>query len=158
MKYYKIQYGGGTNNDIKLKIIDNLKNNVYCRIKRSKIHGVGVVAIKNIPKNINPFQNLKKRNENEYIDINKNDLNDLSKDVIKMLDDYLGINEDNTYSIPINGLNTLDISFFMNHSENPNISIKNVINNDNNIDTYIDFITNREIKNLEELLINYDNF
>ena len=111
MKYYKIQYGGGTNNDIKLKIIDNLKNNVYCRIK-SKIHGVGVVAIKNIPKNINPFQNLKKRNENEYIDINKNDLNDLSKDVIKMLDDYLGINEDNTYSIPINGLNTLDISFY----------------------------------------------
>ena len=46
----------------------------------------------------------------------------------------------------------------MNHSENPNISIKNVINNDNNIDTYIDFITNREIKKGEELLINYDNF
>ena len=34
----------------------NLKNNVYCRISRSKIHGVGVIAIKDIPKGINPFK------------------------------------------------------------------------------------------------------
>ena len=156
MIYYKIQYGGNDNNDIKSKIIDNLKNDVYCRIKRSKIHGVGVFAIKNIPKGINPFLNLKSKNKKEYIDINKNDLNDLSDEIIKMLDDYLGINDNNTYSVPIDGLNTLDISFFMNHSKNPNMSIKN---DDENInDNFVNFISKKKINIGEELLIDYDNF
>jgi SET domain-containing protein len=156
MIYYKIQYGGGSdNNDIKSNIIDNLKNDVYCRIKRSKIHGVGVFAIKNIPKGINPFLNLKSKNKKEYIDINKYDLNDLSYEIIKMLDDYLGVNDDNTYSIPINGLNTLDISFFMNHSKNPNMSIKN--DDDENLDdNFVNFISNKNINIGEELVIDYD--
>lgn len=153
MKYYKIQYGG-LDNDIELKIIDNLKNDIYCRIKRSKVHGVGVFAIKDIPKGINPFKNLVDENKKEYIDIHKNKIKNLSKDVKKMLDDYLGINEDNTYSIPIDGINKMDISFFMNHSNNPNISIEN----SKDTEKYVIFYAKRNIKKGEELLINYNNY
>jgi hypothetical protein len=31
-------------------LIDHLKNDIYCRIGVSSINGVGVIAIKNIPK------------------------------------------------------------------------------------------------------------
>ena len=36
-------------------VIEFLKNNYYCKLKPSLIHGVGVFAIKDIPKGINPF-------------------------------------------------------------------------------------------------------
>ena len=54
------------------KIIHNLRNNVYCRISRSKIHGVGVIAIKDIPKGINPFKKCNKTKEtNTYVIVKK---------------------------------------------------------------------------------------
>lgn len=37
-------------------LLKNLQNDIYCRIKPSKKHGVGVFAIKDIPKNTNPFK------------------------------------------------------------------------------------------------------
>jgi len=43
-------------NDLKKKLIKNLENDIYCRIKPSKKHGVGVFAIRDIPKGINPFK------------------------------------------------------------------------------------------------------
>ena len=45
---------------IKQTILEHLKNNIYCRLKPSKIHGVGVFAIRNIPKNTNPFKEFDK--------------------------------------------------------------------------------------------------
>ena len=42
----------------KQDILKNLEN-TYCRIRTSKINGVGVFAIKDIPKGINPFNKAK---------------------------------------------------------------------------------------------------
>ena len=39
----------------KKKLLNHLNNDIYCRIGVSKIHGVGVIAIKDIPPNTNPF-------------------------------------------------------------------------------------------------------
>ena len=40
-------------NDLKKKLIKNIEIDIYCRIKPSKKHGVGVFAIRDIPKSIN---------------------------------------------------------------------------------------------------------
>ena len=41
---------------MKKTLLSNLQNDIYCRIKSSKKHGVGVFAIRDIPKNSNPFK------------------------------------------------------------------------------------------------------
>ena len=133
------------------KLINNLQNDIFCRIKPSKLSGVGVFAIKDIPINTNPFKTTQKCFNNEVIDISEADLKNLNKEVLKMLNDFYH-KIDGKYTLPKNGLNSNDISYYMNSSKNPNISLKN------NGCNMISFYSNRNIKKGEELLIDYDKF
>ena len=135
------------------KLINNL-DNTYVRIMTSKLHGVGVFAIKDIPKGTLPFQHTNSKcGINKFTKVHKDKLEGIDKSVIKMLDDFLGLDKDGFYDVPTEGLNSLDVSFYMNYSDKPNIDI-----------TYDDkcnfaiFKTNRVIKKGEELLINYNKF
>lgn len=131
-------------------LLTNLRNNIYCRIMPSKLHGVGVFAIRDIPQETDPFilSNNKSLKYNT-IDLTKKDLKDLHPNVKKMVDDFFG----DDISLPALGLNTLDISFYINHSKTPNLGIYN----DDKFE-YLFFKTNRVIKEGEELLINYDDY
>jgi len=135
------------------KLIDNL-NNTFVRIMPSKVHGVGVVAIKDIPVGINPFEHSgNKCGINKMTQIHKDKLDGVDKNVIKMLDDFLGLDEDGYYDIPSGGLNSLDVSFYMNYSNKPNITIVK----DKNC-KFATFKSNKIIKKGEELFINYDKY
>ena len=135
------------------KLIDNL-HNTYVRIMPSKIHGVGLFAIKDIPKGICPFEYPNSKcGINKFTRIHKDKLEGIDKGVIKILDDFLGIDEKGYYDIPTDGLNSLDVSFYMNFSKKPNIDITSFKEC-----KFAVFITNRIIKRGEELFINYNKF
>lgn len=127
-------------------LMKHLENDIYCRIGISKIdkNGVGVIAIKNIPEGINPFNTLSKCKE-DIIILNKKDLHKVDKNVKKLIKDFFGIRE---YYIISKSPNDMNISYYMNHSDNPNIEIIS----DNN--KYI-ITTKRFIKIGEELTVNY---
>jgi len=125
------------------EFLKNIKN-VYCRIKPSKINGVGVFAIKNIPKNINPFQKLTK---SKWLKLNINLMKKIDKNVLNMIKGFFAIKKDGTFWAPKGGLNDINISFFMNNSNNPNVNILGD-----------EFKTYRIIKKGEELTINYLDF
>lgn len=135
------------------KLLFNL-NNTYVRIMQSKIHGVGVVAIRDIPIGVNPFEHASNKcGVNKFTKIHKDKLVGVDKQIIKMLDDFLGLDDKGYYDIPSEGLNSLDVSFYMNFSKNPNLDIVN----DTNC-KFATFRTNRIIKKGEELLINYNDY
>ena len=126
-------------------MIRNLKY-TYCRLKPSQISGVGIFAIRDIPKEINPFQGI--RNQKWY-KINKSKLEGLDEEILKMIHDFY-VNEDNkNVWIPEYGLNGMDITFFLNHSKNPNLKT---------IDDGLTFITLKDIKKDEELTIAYETY
>ncbi|MDD5417678.1 MAG: SET domain-containing protein [Candidatus Nanoarchaeia archaeon] len=129
--------------DLKRKIIENLKQ-TYCQLKPSKISGVGVFAIKNIPAGIDPFPLVKK---SKWIRIKEEDIMDLDDDIKKLIDDFYVIEPEGVW-ISDAGLNGVDISFFVNHSKNPNLR---------RIESG-DFITLREIKKGEELTVDYSTY
>jgi len=135
----------------------NIVNNLletYVRIMPSKIHGVGVVAIREIPAGINPFEHAgNKCGINKMIRVHKDKLEKVDKSVIKMLDDFLGEDKDGYYDVPSGGLNSLDVSFYMNFSNKPNVSIVS----DKNC-KFATFKTNKVIKKGEELFINYNEY
>ncbi len=125
----------------KNKLLKHLKNDIYCRIGVSKIHGVGVIAIKDIPKGTMPFATLSKEKD-KIITLTREDIKDIHPNVRKILTDFFGDKKRDDYDVYAYGPNYINISFFIEDTEN----------------NYFSFITNRKIKKGEELFINYNKY
>jgi hypothetical protein len=129
----------------KQEILKSLKN-TYCRLMPSKIQGIGVFAIRDIPKGINPFN---KALEQGWQKFKIAELRVLDKEIFKMVEAFFTIQKDNTVYIPKGGLNDINISYFMNDLQNPNVKMaKDEVN----------FITIRKIKKGEELTVLYETY
>lgn len=129
----------------KKDLLNHLQNDIYCRLKISNIHGVGVFAIKDIKKGTSIFKNCNKVN---FLPIKSDDITDLDPEVKTMILDFFA-KENDTYYIPDSGLNSMDISFFLNHTNNPNVEF--------NPDTY-EFIAIKNIAKGEEVTTDYSTF
>jgi len=128
----------------KKKILQQLKDDVYCRVMPSKIAGVGVFAIRNIPKGVDPF----KEKDTKYIPIKERELENVDngvKDYVK----ELFVFSDGCYWLPKQGIQTLCITHFLNHSNNPNLTTSE------NADI---FFAIRDIQQGEELTVDYGLF
>jgi len=126
----------------------NFLNNTYCRLRPSKISagGVGVFAIRDIPKNKKIF--LGQINERWY-KFNMADLKKLDKEILKMIDDFFVIEPDGSIKIPASGLNGMDMSFYVNNSNKPNAKTS---------DNGFTFMSLREIKKGEEITVAYSSY
>ena len=118
-------------------------DNIYVRLQPSKIHGVGVFAIKNIPKNFTVFKSTC-----SYKKPPINLLSNLSEAEKDYYFDFF-VREDDCIYLPSIPAQTIDISFFMNHdSTNPNVKY------DYDLDS---FITLKPIKVGAELVYDYSS-
>jgi hypothetical protein len=137
-------------------LIKNLKNDIYTRIGVSKFlkDQVGVICVRDIPKGVDPFNKPTKLFNEKTIELHIDIVEKLDPKIKKMINDfYTPINYKNgtiKYPINENGLNALDISFYLNHSDNPNL------------ECYIDdgdyyrFRSIKNIKNGDELTYDYN--
>ena len=128
----------------KNEILKRLKN-TYCRLRPSATQGVGVFAIRDIPKNTNPFKGIRQR----WYKFDFSQLKNLDKEVQKMVDDFYVIEKDKTVFVPECALNGMDISFFLNDSQRPNLK---TIDNGNT------FVALKKIKKSEELTVSYGTY
>ena len=126
----------------KKKIIQHLQTEVFCKLGISPIHGIGVFAIRPIPKGINPLKSYIRMRE---IDVPKKDIKDLPKGVRSQIDMFCYYNR-KTVIIPVNGLNSFDLAVYLNHSKQPNLRFKKV--------GVLESL--KAIKQGEELFIDYD--
>jgi len=74
-----------TKDSLKEKLILKRLEQVYCRLAPSPIHGIGIFAIKDIPKGTNPFNNSFMAQE--AIVINKNKIKDFGPEILTLLHD-----------------------------------------------------------------------
>tara|TARA_R100000742_G_C4189722_1_gene22202 strand:- start:81 stop:530 length:450 start_codon:yes stop_codon:yes gene_type:complete len=129
----------------KYKLLQNLSE-TYCTYGVSKVHGVGVFAMRDIPKNTNPFPSIK----NEMcVKLTDKDIMDLPEEVICKIKDIF-IKKEGVYNIYNLGLNSLGVRFHVNHSKEPNIILTPTTG-----ETYSSFTTIKKIKKGEELFWNY---
>lgn len=129
----------------KQKILENLKN-TYCRLKRSKIEGIGVIAIRDIPKGFNPFFGVRKQ---KWCKIDVSEFKNLDKEILSFIDSFFVIKKNGIVEISDSCLNGMDISYFLNDSANPNVKTT---------DDGENFITIRKIKKGEELTVAYKTY
>jgi SET domain-containing protein len=130
---------------IQNKILEKLKN-TYCRLQPSKIEGVGVFAIRDIPKGKNPFLGTKKQAWHKF---HISEFKKLGKEILSLIDSFFVIHKNGVVYISDSCLNGMDISYFLNDSKKPNIKT---------IDDGVNFVTLRKIKKGEELTVAYATY
>jgi SET domain-containing protein len=115
--------------------------NVYTRLKPSALHGVGVFAIRNIPKGTQLFDG----NE-EIIWIGETQIAHLPRSLRQMYEGFCII-KDGRYGCPLN-FNNLTMAWYLNDSATPNVIV------DDNYNMW----TIRDIAEGEELTIDSSRF
>jgi SET domain-containing protein len=124
------------------RVLRHLQTEVYCRLGVSLIHGIGVFAIRDIPKGTQPLVSLLKIKEFSF---SKKEIKKLPVGVQKEIRMFCYYDKEE-HLIPSIGLNAMNMAFYMNHSKKPNI--KYLKNND--------LVALRKIKSGEELFFDYD--
>lgn len=127
----------------KSRLLEHLQEEVYCRLGVSKVHGIGVFAIRSIPKGVKPLVSLLKIKE---FDFSKKDIKKIPASVRKEVEVFCYY-DSKKYLIPSIGLNSMNMAFYMNHSKDPNVKyLKNG-----------DIVALKRIKPNEELFFDYDD-
>jgi len=124
----------------------NKLNKIYFEVAPSKITGVGLIAIRDIPKGTFLFKATNP--EVKYYTYKYLRDNGIPLSVIKMIKKYFA-NDKKGIELPIDFYDDtfLQIVFYINHSNNPNVK---------HIDSSNSYVTKRKIKKNEELTINYN--
>lgn len=128
----------------KQELLNELSNNTWVMLRPSPIEGIGVFAIRDIPKGCRDMFG-KPDAADEWITVPKNEIEILPAHARFLIGNYCLYDEEN-YFIPAHGFKKMDVSLFLNHSDDPNI----ISLNDGDF-----FETMKDIKQGEELLIDY---
>jgi SET domain-containing protein len=123
-------------------LLAQLKNETYIMLKPSGIHGIGVFAIRFIPKGC---RNIFSSGQGEWIKLPIAEVELLPQYSKDLVETYCLFDEEN-YFVPDYGFKLMDLVNYLNHSHNPNI----ISVNDGEI-----FEAVKDIQPGEELLVNY---
>lgn len=123
-------------------MIEHLKTGVACRIKPSPLHGVGVFAIRDIPKGAELFII-----QREVATIPKADVDALPAGVADLVKDF-GCEVSGDVHLYRMDLNRPSLALFINHSEQPNCEFVS-----DGVEDWTE--TLRDIKSGEELFRDY---
>jgi SET domain-containing protein len=126
----------------KEQLLEELNTGTYVMIKPSVLHGIGVFAIRDVPKGCRAMFS---KNIGNWIKVPKSDIDQLPKHAVDLIENYCLYDEEH-YFIADYGFKVMDLVNFLNHSDAPNII---------SIDDGEEFEALRDIQTGEELLINY---
>ncbi len=128
----------------KEELLNELNGNTWVMIKPSPIEGIGVFALRDIPKGCRAM--FSKVDDNEkWISITKIEMNNLPAHAKALIENYCLYDADH-YFVPDYGFKKMDLVNFINHSDEPNI----ISINDGEF-----FEAIKDIKIGEELVIDY---
>jgi len=100
-------------------LLDELNNHTYVMLKPSPVAGIGVFAIKNIPRGCRDMFSKPDKQEN-WVKLSKAEVELLPQHAKLVIENYCLYDEENYY-VPDHGFKKVDLSLFLNHSDNPNI-------------------------------------
>jgi SET domain-containing protein len=109
----------------------------------SPLHGVGVFALRAIPRGLDPLPSWL---ENAGVQFTHQELKLLPRGVKKQIKTFCYYDEDG-FVIPSIGMNSFDMSIYLNHSKTPNVKMKKSGK----------FVTLRAVRSGEELTMDYDH-
>ena len=138
------------------EVFDYLKNEIYVRVDISSIHGVGLIALKDIPKNTNisidppvEWANIK------FFKVKRDKLKKelhMHPNIFKILCDWGG--DRDSVHIYLHPFMKFHYYLYINYSVYPNSIYRNY-HKDEDLNKRLDIICIRDIKEGEELTLKY---
>lgn len=126
----------------KLQLIQHLNQNTWISLRPSTIHGIGVFALRNIPRGCDTiFSNIL----DEWIYLTFDEVKQLPSHSQYLIETYCLFDELG-YFVPAHGFEKMDLALYLNHDENPNVA---------SINDGEKFIALRDIQEGEELFVDY---
>lgn len=126
----------------KLQLMNELHHSTYAMIQPSPIHGIGVFAIRDIPKGT---RDIFSKEMGEWIKVSRSEVDALPAHSKQLVETHCLFDEEHYY-LPDYGFKKLDIVIFLNHADTPNII---------SVNDGVYFEAIRDIAAGEELLIDY---
>jgi SET domain-containing protein len=126
----------------KSKLFEHLRHGVYCHLAVSPLHGIGVFAIRPIPKGIEPLRSLLRFDDVKF---SHDEIKTLAPGVRREIAMFCYYDDKHVH-VPRIGLNGANMSVYLNHSKTPNVEFKK----------NGELVSLRAIKKGEELLMDYD--
>lgn len=123
-------------------LLKELSGSTYVMIKPSPLHGIGVFAIRDIPKGT---KNIFSQGVGEWIKVSKQEVDALPQHSKDLIENHCLFDEDH-YFIPDYGFKLVDLVIYLNHSESPNVI---------SLNEGEEFEALRDIATGEELLVDY---
>ena len=125
------------------QLLQQLQHDTYIMLKASPIHGIGVFAIRDIPKGCRTvFSN----GVGEWKKLPIDEVEKLPEAVRSLVETYC-LYDEKYYFVPDYGFKLMDLALYLNHSDTPNL----ISVNEGEF-----FETIRDIKEGEVLLVNYN--
>jgi len=129
----------------KSRLLAELSQSTFVMLRPSPLSGVGVFAIIDIPKGCRDMFSAPDPEE-RWITLSKKEVDSLPEQAQFMIGNYCLYDEELNYFVPEKGFKKMDVSLFINHSDQPNIQ---------SINDGDYFEALRDIKAGEELLLDY---
>jgi SET domain-containing protein len=125
------------------QLLLELQHDTYIMLRSSPVHGIGVFAIKDIPKGC---RTIFSKDVGEWIKLSIAEVEQLPHYSRNHIETYCLFDEEN-YFVPDYGFKLMDLVLYLNHSAEPNIV---------SLNEGEQFEALRNIKAGEELLVNYE--
>ncbi len=103
----------------KEELLNELAHNSYVMIRPSPVSGVGIFAIRDIPKGCRAMFSKPDKND-QWITISKIEVESLPAHSRTLIENYCLFDKEKYY-VPDYGFKKIDLSLFLNHSDAPNI-------------------------------------
>lgn len=105
----------------KEELLRELQHQTYAALKPSRVHGIGVFAIRDIPKGC---RDIFSRNVGEWIKLPIADVERLPEHSRALIETYC-LYDEKDYYVPDYGFKLMDLVNYLNHSSTPNIASVN---------------------------------
>lgn len=128
----------------KADLINELVNHSYVKLRPSAIAGIGVFALRRIPKGCRNMFSKPNPNDQWHL-LTWKEVEELPAHARLLVENYCLFDEKHYY-VPQQGFKAIDVSLFLNHSDSPNVI---------SVDEGNYFETLRDIEEGEELFIDY---
>ena len=128
-------------------LVRRVLTDCYCRLQPSSIHGIGVFAIRDIPRGRNPFATMRRYDRPGYVRITNSELNALPIGLAQMICE-LFVPTDGSIWLPTSGTNIVYLIAYLNHSGSSNLRTTDGFN----------FYSRRKVYEGEELTVDYRTY
>jgi SET domain-containing protein len=124
------------------QLLLELQHDNFVTLRSSPVHGIGVFAIKDIPKGC---RTIFSKGVGDWIKLSYAEVEQLPAHSRQHVETYC-LYDDKDYFVPDHGFKLMDLALYLNHSSSPNIV---------SVNEGEQFEALRNIKTGEELLVNY---